>query len=64
MSNDVQELLMVKMSLSAIRTRVNEELDALECQIARLLPDDVPTRKVPTGRKARQKYYKERLSKL
>lgn len=62
--SDVQELLMVKMSLSAIRTRVNEELDALECQITRLLPEDVPTRKVPAGRKARREYYKERLSKL
>lgn len=62
--SEVDDLLLVKMSLVAIRRRVNEELDALEIQVSRLIPAEEPKRPLPTNIQSRKQFYKERLNKL
>ncbi|MDY6903714.1 MAG: helix-turn-helix transcriptional regulator [Thermodesulfobacteriota bacterium] len=64
LSADPNELYLIKLSLSAIRQRVNEELDALLAQLSRLLPDEQPDPCVPTNWKARRAYYHKMLNQL
>ena len=56
---DIQKLTLLKMSVSAIRQQVNEQLDAMEAEIDQLLPEIPPRRQVPASKKGRQSYWKK-----
>lgn len=54
------ELMRIKYAISAIRERTNQDLNAMEAEIDRLLPDDPgPGLRVPQGREARKRYWKK-----
>jgi len=57
---DHAELMRIKYAIGAIRERTNQDLNAMEAEIDRLLPDDPgPGIRVPQGREARKRYWKK-----
>ena len=52
MSDQVNELLQLRMSLKAIRDRVNQDFDAINAKLERLLPEpQEPKKKVTDWKK-------------
>lgn len=60
MMADYAQLMSLKYNISAIRERTNQDLNAMEAEIDRLMPEDPgPGIRVPQGREARKRYWKE-----
>ena len=62
--NDSDRLILIKQSISAVRQRMNAELDAIEAEVAQLMPAEIPRRQVPSGKSARRSYYKTWCNQL
>lgn len=64
MSSEVQELVIIKHKLSAIRTRLNRDLNALEAEIESRLPDESTVKRYsPSFREEMKKLIEEKKKK-
>lgn len=61
--SDTDRLILLKMSVDAIRQQVNQQLDAITAEIEQMLPEQKPRRLVPDSMAGRKKYYKGFLSR-
>jgi hypothetical protein len=54
------ELMRLKHAIQAVRQRTLADLDAIEALIDRHLPEPKPEPRLPAGREARKRYYKDK----